>query len=342
LAKKLPCDNLTRLNIYQFFSSLPLDLYDDPSRTSYYWESLVDFALGAKYIEYADTVEKMLRSTDSRHESGLTYEIIDYFRDVIGKSSIPLLGEALDHDFWNGGREVACFHCCVAFRELGDPAAIPYLERAVERHKDALTTAGRDTCAYAGGALKVLKGIPFKDDWDEEEEDEAEFLISSSAEYSVIVEKLEDMSELIETDGLCEAIASSDIQELNLLGRNIMVQVEMLEAYRRFQEKLTEKSRENLDALIFTLFWSSSDDDGRYWMDGDLESEELESCYSPERCGALAANFDAIDWKEVESQYPTDEECLAFEQFHKVFRSWYQGLKKAHEEGKYFAVVVFV
>jgi hypothetical protein len=264
---------------------------------------------------------------------------VKYFSDVVGKASIPLLGEALDKDMWGGGRERFTYNCCVALRDLGDPSATPYLERAVERHKDALTEAGQDTYAFAGEALNVLKGIPVDDE--KGEEGGGTFYISSSQEYSIVVEKLEDLKACVEHEGFCDAIGG-DIQEMDLLGRNIMVQVEMLEAYRRFQEKLTEKSRENLDALIFTLFWSSSDDDGRYWMDGDLESEELESCYSPERCGALAANFDAIDWKEVESQYPADEECLAFEQFHKVFRSWYQGLKKAHEEGKYFAVVVFV
>lgn len=81
-------------------------------------------------------------------------EALEYLGLVIGQEAIPVIGEALDNDCY--GR---CFpfYCAIAFEKIGDKKAIPYLQRAIERHMKGRKQWQTDVVGFSKTALLKLE-----------------------------------------------------------------------------------------------------------------------------------------------------------------------------------------
>jgi hypothetical protein len=117
---------------------------------------LIMSATRARLIEYAPRVRKMLQSPDRTKERGVVYpSAVEYLAQVIGVDAIPEIGQALDNDFW-GCSNILVFTCCIELGNLKHPAALPFLERAMERHAKGRKEWQLDVRAYAYQAKKEI------------------------------------------------------------------------------------------------------------------------------------------------------------------------------------------
>jgi len=78
---------------------------------------------------------------------------IEYFGAIGNKDGIPIIGDLLDADC-NGVTNP--MYCAMALEKIGHKDALPYLERAVSRHKKSRKREGIDARAYSAKAIQYL------------------------------------------------------------------------------------------------------------------------------------------------------------------------------------------
>jgi hypothetical protein len=119
------------------------------------WMSLLQSARASR-IETAKTHAMRIIQEPSTKELALT-AAIEYLGAMGGIEAIPLIGALLDVDC-----EGRCdpMYCVTALQEIGRADALPYLQRAVDRHAKARKQIPKQTCGYAKAAIEAIKYAP--------------------------------------------------------------------------------------------------------------------------------------------------------------------------------------
>jgi hypothetical protein len=119
------------------------------------WMYLLQSARGSRN-ETAKTHALRFIQDPSTKELALT-AAIQYLGTMGGIEIIPMIGALLDVDC-----EDRCdpMYCVVALQEIGHADALPYLQRAVDRHAKARKRIYIGTCAYARAAIEAIKYAP--------------------------------------------------------------------------------------------------------------------------------------------------------------------------------------
>ena len=122
-----------------------------PKPLSIHW--MIGAATRAAIRECRPFVLDHLATTD-----GLVLgDVIQYLGTVGTVEDVPTLGALLDADC----RGLGCGrHCVWALEQIGLPAALPFLERAADRHLKARKKEDKDTRFYARKAIARLTAHP--------------------------------------------------------------------------------------------------------------------------------------------------------------------------------------
>lgn len=155
-----------------------------------------------------------------------------------------------------------------------------------------------------------------------------------SVPISVVVEDPETLREKITGFELWEVFEEEKLDEEELVHDELDFQLDLLDIYDSFKERLSSKTRNAFEEFVNVIFWSWREDDGRNRMDVDLELDELDSSFSPDSCRELLGYFDAIDWEELENNYIPDDFVTSFADYRRYFDDWKTILEKARASGK--------
>jgi len=80
-------------------------------------------------------------------------QVISYLGKLGDPGDIAIIGSLLDEDCWGLG---CGFYCAIALKEIGHPDALPYLRRAVDRHRKARKKVDKDTRNWSAWAIEKI------------------------------------------------------------------------------------------------------------------------------------------------------------------------------------------
>ncbi|WOO40349.1 hypothetical protein [Rubellicoccus peritrichatus] len=131
----------------EVYLSIPWEDADD-----YTMMNLIDGAIRADLIEYIDRVRQMIKKTESGSDHYSS--AIEYFGKIGKLDALHDIGSELDADC-SGHFEP--FICCTELARIGSTDAIPYLERAIERHQKGRKQWQKQTIAWSTRAIERIQ-----------------------------------------------------------------------------------------------------------------------------------------------------------------------------------------
>ncbi|WP_269539054.1 hypothetical protein [Cerasicoccus fimbriatus] len=162
-----------------------------------------------------------------------------------------------------------------------------------------------------------------------------------SVPITVILSKADEFSRTYSDDTFFDQLEEGKIGEEEFCTDELSFQMLLLECYDGFRARLPEDTRHALDEFANCVFWSWRVDNGKQQLDIPLESEGLDSSYTPASAEKFASLLHSIDWKSVENSFISTDVLRSPADFRLYYDEWKTVFEKSSSTGESVFVFVF-